>query len=396
MARYVAMVLTWQFHYATNEAIVQRNCPMNVFELNNTRLNGEFTSSMLTAADSAYSSSSAQQNISKSLSQLYAMAPTFDDSTQQRTSSYSPPFRPPPYRHQNTHQYRQVTFTSQILLESIDRLTEQMTSGSSPEIHMMGAAQRRYAAVVARKHSALTQHSNGNVVTNPNQMSSAHALSSPDLLSAAHSTPDLISTVLNRYKLAVAKSGPYTDIAYCARHPCTSPSAVELSPSIGPSSSGYDRLATPSSSYHAKAGQIYYPQSSPFACAHPLQPQQPASSNTPRTSSYMRAAPKLLGCASGSLAVASFLPSTTSPTVDPQPSTSAVHNQIISTLGIRNTVGGNGIEGDASSNHERMICGEGHRTLCNRVSDSSRSLDSAHSSSRISIVEFGRFDNDGL
>lgn len=52
-------------------------------------------------------------------------------------------------------------------------------------------------------------------------MSNAHALSSPDLLSAAHSTPDLISSVLNRYKLAVAKSGPYTDIAYCARHPCT-------------------------------------------------------------------------------------------------------------------------------------------------------------------------------
>lgn len=46
----------------------------------------------------------AQQNISKSLSQLYAMPPTFDVSTQQRTSSYSPPFRPPPYRHQNTHQ----------------------------------------------------------------------------------------------------------------------------------------------------------------------------------------------------------------------------------------------------------------------------------------------------
>lgn len=592
MARYVAMVLTWQFHYATNEAIIQRNCPMNInnlqgsirtfnqhflrasnFELNNTRLNGEFTSSMLTAADSAYSSSSqqlsvtntnicnaaalndiqkrksstpalssisgrnrvsgganerkrsqttsavlgAQQNISKSLSQLYAMPPTFDVSTQQRTSSYSPPFRPPPYRHQNTHQEcsrlangqspneetpkaqyaRQPQHTLQyrnVPSEKKNQLASTITSGSSPEIHMMGAAQRRYAAVVARKHSAVTQHSKGNIVANPNQMSNAHALSSPDLLSAAHSTPDLISSVLNRYKLAVAKSGPYTDIAYCARHPCTPslpysqcramlvdpttaatpPSShvapkTFVSPSIGrgctnaittqpstsshhttqncpprrcehssiqnvdrvlwredcvtqASSSGYDRIAMPSSSYHAKAGQIYYPQSSPFACAHPLQSQQPAGSNTPHANSYMRAAPKLLGCASGSLAVPSFLPSTTSPTVDPQPSTSAMltplprsltsdlskpqtHDSPImatasqkrtytcvacasemsgpcatSTLGIRNTIGGNGIDGDASSNHERMICGEGHRTLCNRASDSSRSLDSAHSS----------------
>lgn len=37
---------------------------------------------------------------------------------------------------------------------------------------MMGAAQRRYAAVVARKHSAVTQHSKGNIVANPNQVRS--------------------------------------------------------------------------------------------------------------------------------------------------------------------------------------------------------------------------------
>ena len=33
----------------------------------------------------------------------------------------------------------------------------------------------------------------------------AHALSSPDLLSKCQSTPDLVSTNINRYKLAVAK-----------------------------------------------------------------------------------------------------------------------------------------------------------------------------------------------
>lgn len=38
------------------------------------------------------------------------------------------------------------------------------------------------------------------------QASPSHALSSPDLLSTCHSSPDLITSVLERYRLAVAEA----------------------------------------------------------------------------------------------------------------------------------------------------------------------------------------------
>ncbi|VDM38543.1 unnamed protein product [Toxocara canis] len=558
MARYVAMVLTWQFHYATNEAIVQRNCPMNInnlqgsirtfsqhilrasnFELNNTRFNGEYASSLLTAADSAYSSSSqqlsvtnpnavngnqnrksstpalsssvssgnrisgdpsgrersqttsailgAQQSMSKSLSKLHAIPSAIGVSSQQRTGSYSPLFRPPPYPdHSNDcpklanglaaceetpkAQYaRQHHFHAQqcrnLPSEKKSQFASTVTSGSSPEIHMMGVAQRRYAPLVTHKHFA---HSKGAALTTQNQMYNGHALSSPDLLSTSHSTPELISSVLNRYELAVAArelqtsgisspchadapSVPYSQLIEAqpaimptspvANRTFMPPSAasgcrkasVEASTSShatglascglrsaqnvecglwregciasAPPNSGHDRIdciTTSSASYHAQAGHVYYPQS----CAHPAQPPPPTSNSaSPHKNSYMRAPPTLFGNSTAAIAASPFQPSSTSvQCTDPQPSTSGVlaslcrnvhsdrsmskllHKQdktVLNALshnrpgicGCRNAVGGCGVEED-----ERGMHGEGHASICNRASDSSRSLDSAHSS----------------
>ncbi|EJW85937.1 hypothetical protein WUBG_03153, partial [Wuchereria bancrofti] len=79
-------------------------------------------------------------------------------------------------------------------------LTDTMT-GSSPEIRMIGGGTHtlgRSAAALVHKHSLLA---NGSQKTSP-----AHALSSPDLLSTCHSSPDLITSVLDRYRLAVAEA----------------------------------------------------------------------------------------------------------------------------------------------------------------------------------------------
>ncbi|KHN75298.1 Tyrosine-protein phosphatase non-receptor type 14 [Toxocara canis] len=524
------------------------------YELNNTRFNGEYASSLLTAADSAYSSSSqqlsvtnpnavngnqnrksstpalsssvssgnrisgdpsgrersqttsailgAQQSMSKSLSKLHAIPSAIGVSSQQRTGSYSPLFRPPPYPdHSNDcpklanglaaceetpkAQYaRQHHFHAQqcrnLPSEKKSQFASTVTSGSSPEIHMMGVAQRRYAPLVTHKHFA---HSKGAALTTQNQMYNGHALSSPDLLSTSHSTPELISSVLNRYELAVAArelqtsgisspchadapSVPYSQLIEAqpaimptspvANRTFMPPSAasgcrkasVEASTSShatglascglrsaqnvecglwregciasAPPNSGHDRIdciTTSSASYHAQAGHVYYPQS----CAHPAQPPPPTSNSaSPHKNSYMRAPPTLFGNSTAAIAASPFQPSSTSvQCTDPQPSTSGVlaslcrnvhsdrsmskllhkqdktvlnalsHNRPYSCVaclpqttssdtgicGCRNAVGGCGVEED-----ERGMHGEGHASICNRASDSSRSLDSAHSS----------------
>ncbi|VDN34451.1 unnamed protein product [Gongylonema pulchrum] len=78
-------------------------------------------------------------------------------------------------------------------------LDEAKMTGSSPEIHMIGKTHTlgHSAAALAHKHSLLV---NGSHKPCP-----GHALSSPDLLSTC-SSPDLISSVLERYRLAVAEA----------------------------------------------------------------------------------------------------------------------------------------------------------------------------------------------
>ncbi|EFO19376.2 hypothetical protein LOAG_09119, partial [Loa loa] len=79
-------------------------------------------------------------------------------------------------------------------------LADTMT-GSSPEIRMIGGGTHtlcRNAAALVHKHSLLA---NGSQKTSP-----GHALSTPDLLSSCRSSPDLITSVLDRYRLAVAEA----------------------------------------------------------------------------------------------------------------------------------------------------------------------------------------------
>lgn len=304
MARYVAMVMMWQFRYATNKAIIEKNSPMNInnlqgsirtfnlmrssnAELNTTRLNGpDYASLVYTMMPEPTYCSSTQRLPSTKRSQrtsllqatsMYNLS-TYTDSndTQTQPAKRSPltsllqynkakngiadillsndqtnieienvsrnvlskstaalnfmndeectspsdvlycstPFllqnnakdaSSPEDNHRNMipsvaeDDAQKFEFHSFAALGK-RHLTDTMT-GSSPEIRMIGGGTHtlgRSAAALVHKHSLLA---NGSQKTSP-----AHALSSPDLLSTCHSSPDLITSVLDRYRLAVAEA----------------------------------------------------------------------------------------------------------------------------------------------------------------------------------------------
>lgn len=476
MARYVAMVLTWQFQYAMNGAIEEKNCPMNInnlqgsirtfskqvtssnIELNSARLNSDYPSSVLTTGDSAYSSSSQQLSVANpslggaaasaliaaSMYNISAVSSAHDsrkstpvlsslsfrDSTpvavepsRQRSStlsavqdreqgvlsnslgqlsiagqrtppakgSQSPMTTPQFFRQQNGVQKAdaatqcrdscddslRIQYTKQdqqaaeelrnMLTERKRQIPAVKLAGSSPEIHMIGNAQRRGAAALAHKHSMINQTTSKYAADQ--DQAPAHALSSPDLLGKCQSNPDLISSAIDRYKLAVAQSelknsigknslAPQTSSAYMEAsrllhysvqalpshidsvgcqpsalfQPSTSTAYIGPCGVIQPSTSAaaaiptatvnprlkrgapsslqnvnivsqqphqngcqrnpmYHRAPSQVPSYLAQAGQIYYPQSSPFAYA--------VNANTTRNGAKMPsgATPQYSACA---------------------------------------------------------------------------------------------------
>uniref|UniRef100_A0A915PMP0 Tyrosine-protein phosphatase domain-containing protein n=1 Tax=Setaria digitata TaxID=48799 RepID=A0A915PMP0_9BILA len=308
MARYVAMVMMWQFRYATNKAIIEKNSPMNInnlqgsirtfnqmrssnADLNSTRLTGPDYASLLytmmpepTYCSSTQRLPSTKRTQRASLLQATSMCnlstdsgcgeaqPStrvplnsllqysklkndlnnslplagIDNSQSQGESSkesenvsrnvlskstaalnfqndeeFSPPgvlYCSTPFLLQNNAQNAspptapnhniftpiaeyddpKFEFHSFAALRK-RRLADSMT-GSSPEIRMIGGTHTlgRSAAALVHKHSLIA---NGSQKASP-----GHALSSPDLLSTCRSSPDLITSVLDRYRLAVAEA----------------------------------------------------------------------------------------------------------------------------------------------------------------------------------------------
>ncbi|CAG9531167.1 unnamed protein product [Cercopithifilaria johnstoni] len=289
MARYVAMVMMWQFRYATNKAIIEKNSPMNInnlqgsirtfnqmrssnAELNSTRLIGPDYASLIYTMmpEPTYCSSTQHLPSSKrlqrtSLLQATSMCnlSTNTGSNETQSSKRSPLtsllqnnksengqasmefenvsrnmlskstaalnfmddeecFSPPgvlycstPFLQNNAQNALEDTndvipsvaedsaqkfeFHSVAVLRK-RHLADTMT-GSSPEIRMIGGGTHtlgRSAAALVHKYSLLA---NGSHKASP-----THALSSPDLLSTCRSSPDLITTVLDRYRLAVAEA----------------------------------------------------------------------------------------------------------------------------------------------------------------------------------------------
>ncbi|VBB34176.1 unnamed protein product, partial [Acanthocheilonema viteae] len=302
MARYVAMVMTWQFRYATNKAIIEKNSPMNInnlqgsirtfnqmrssnAELNSTRLIGpDYASLVYTMMpEPTYCSSTQRLPSSKRLQRTSLLQATsmcnlststgcnethsskrspltsflqhnkpengtantllsqgqanieFENVSRNVLSKstaalnfmndeeyISPPgvlYCSTPFLLQNNAQNASSSpeDTNDMIpsiAEDVDQkfefhnfaalrkrhLADTMT-GSSPEIRMIGGGTHtlgRSAAALVHKHSLLANRSQ--------KASPGHALSSPDLLSTCRSSPDLITSILNRYRLAVAEA----------------------------------------------------------------------------------------------------------------------------------------------------------------------------------------------
>ncbi|VDK89230.1 unnamed protein product, partial [Onchocerca ochengi] len=301
MARYVAMVMMWQFRYATNKAIIEKNSPMNInnlqgsirtfnqmrssnAELNSTRLIGpDYASLVYTMMPEPTYCSSTQrlpstkrsertsllqatsmcnlsihtgcnetqpskhspltsllqynkpengnadallsqkqsnmelENVSRNILSKSTAALNFTNDEEYN----SPPdvlYCSTPFLLQNNAQNASSSpednndiiasvaeddapkfeFRSFAALRK-RHLADTMT-GSSPEIRMIGGTHTlgRSAAALVHKHSLLANVSQ--------KVSPGHALSSPDLLSTCRSSPDLITSVLDRYRLAVAEA----------------------------------------------------------------------------------------------------------------------------------------------------------------------------------------------
>uniref|UniRef100_A0A0N5AJX0 protein-tyrosine-phosphatase n=1 Tax=Syphacia muris TaxID=451379 RepID=A0A0N5AJX0_9BILA len=289
-ARYVAMVLNWQYQYAMNGAVAEKNCPM---EINN----GEYASSVATA-DSAYSSSSQQLSLTKptltnnnisppavmaaSMFNLPTTASNNLEEAQQQKQFSSAPFckpvsvklesenqkpnvfgmqqkygygsssaswsqlsgleikapvsssnsntaspicKPPPYytgltnsgnviphKHFDEKQLRMQQYAKQLQVEEYRNLyaekkkylSSAKTAGSSPEIHMIGVGKNRDCNTSLMHKQSLVSPADLRT-TRCQKRPPTHALSSPDLLTKCQSTPDLVSSNINRYKMAVAK-----------------------------------------------------------------------------------------------------------------------------------------------------------------------------------------------
>ncbi|VDN00973.1 unnamed protein product [Thelazia callipaeda] len=310
MARYVAMVITWQFRYATNKAIVEKNYPMNInnlqgsirtfnqmrssnAELNSSRLNGSDYASLIymMMPEPTYCSSTQRLSPTKPLSQRSLLQATsmcnlstYNNSSDNQLIKRSPLTSLLQYSQPHNGIFlcsfivvtsttvpRELLYTKSemisrnalsksaaalnfsndeeydishpsVLYRSTSSLVQnneqntasspeveedevaevqkyanpeckfefrsfaflrkrhlaQSMTGSSPEIRMIGRGMHRSAAALVHKHSL---NEDG-----PQKISPAHALSSPDLISTCRSSPDLITSVLERYKLAVAEA----------------------------------------------------------------------------------------------------------------------------------------------------------------------------------------------
>ncbi|OZC12185.1 hypothetical protein X798_00706 [Onchocerca flexuosa] len=286
MARYVAMVMMWQFRYATNKAIIEKNSPMNInnlqgsirtfnqmkssnAELNSTRLIGPDYASLVytmmpepTYCSSTQRLPSTKRSERTSLLQATSMCnlSIHTGCNETQPSKHSPltsllQYNKPENGNADAllsqkqsnmeleHVSRNILSKSTAALNFTNdeeynsppgnassspentnnmiasvaeddapkfefrsfaalrkrHLADTMT-GSSPEIRMIGGTHTlgRSAAALVHKHSLLANVSQ--------KVSPGHALSSPDLLSTCHSSPDLITSVLDRYRLAVAEA----------------------------------------------------------------------------------------------------------------------------------------------------------------------------------------------
>ncbi|KAM3717829.1 Tyrosine-protein phosphatase non-receptor type [Dirofilaria immitis] len=302
MARYVAMVMMWQFRYATNKAIIEKNSPMNInnlqgsirtfnqmrssnAELNSTRLIGPDYASLVytmmpeptycsstqrlpstkrskrtsllqatsmcnlsihTGCNETQSSkcsplTSLQQynklengiadasslsqkqskmeleNVSRNVLSKSTAALNFKND-EEYSSSPGLLYCSTPFLLQNNAQ--NASSSPENINNMITSITDNDTpklefrnfavlrkrhladtmTGSSPEIRMTGGTHTlgRSAAALVHKHSLLANGSQ--------KISPGHALSSPDLLSTCRSSPDLITSILDRYRLAVAEA----------------------------------------------------------------------------------------------------------------------------------------------------------------------------------------------